>query len=76
MFTVLTFFVGFGRCLVYRKHGCVLKRYANQTFDKVMGPMVDATTHKQIWKHSALDTDGICAAGRITDGQRVDFYFI
>jgi len=33
---------GFGRCLVYRNSKVVLKRYANQTFDKVMGPMVDA----------------------------------
>ena len=54
---------GFGRCLVYRKQAVTLKRYANQSFDKVMGPMVDATTHKPMWKHTALDTDGICAAG-------------
>ena len=54
---------GFGRCLVYRKQSCVLKRYANQTFDKVMGPMVDANTHKPVWKHTALDSDGICASG-------------
>ena len=54
---------GFGRCLVYRKQSCTLKRYANQTFDKVMGPMVDASTHKPIWKHTALDSDGICASG-------------
>ncbi|CAC5418953.1 RPC2 [Mytilus coruscus] len=52
---------GFGRCLVYRKQSVVLKRYANDTFDKVMGPMLDATTHKQIWKHEPLDSDGIGA---------------
>lgn len=54
---------GFGRCLVYRKQACTLKRYTNQSFDKVMGPMVDASTHKPIWKHEALDSDGICSPG-------------
>ncbi|WAR07663.1 RPC2-like protein [Mya arenaria] len=54
---------GFGRCLVYRKQNATLRRYANQTFDKVMGPMVDANTRKPIWRHSALDSDGICAPG-------------
>ena len=56
-------FSGFGRCLVYRNNKCVLKRYANQTFDKVMGPMLDATTRKPIWRHTALDMDGIVAPG-------------
>ena len=55
---------GFGRCLVYRKQACTLKRYTNQSFDKVMGPMVDASTHKPIWKHEALDSDGICSPGQ------------
>ncbi|KAL3881750.1 hypothetical protein ACJMK2_028145, partial [Sinanodonta woodiana] len=62
---------GFGRCLVYRKHACALKRYANQTFDKVMGPMVDATTHKPTWRHSALDSDGIAAPGEKIENKQV-----
>lgn len=48
---------------MYRKQNVTLKRYANQTFDKVMGPMVDATTRKAIWKHDCLDSDGIAAPG-------------
>ena len=56
---------GFGRCLVYRNMKVVLKRYANQTFDKVMGPMVDAQTRKPIWRHDILDQDGICSPGRL-----------
>jgi len=56
-------FCRFGRCLVYRNQKCVLKRYANQTFDKVMGPVLDATTKQPIWRHSALDADGIIAPG-------------
>ncbi|XP_045196931.1 DNA-directed RNA polymerase III subunit RPC2-like isoform X2 [Mercenaria mercenaria] len=62
---------GFGRCLVYRKQQCTLKRYANQTFDKVMGPMVDATTRKPVWRHSALDSDGICAPGEKIENKQV-----
>ncbi len=54
---------GVGRCLVYRNQKCTLKRYANQTFDRVMGPMLDATSKNPIWKHQVLDMDGICAPG-------------
>ena len=28
---------GYGRCLVYRNHKCSLKRYANQTYDRILG---------------------------------------
>ena len=42
----------------------VLKRYPNQTFDKVMGPMVDAATKEPIWRHKVLDQDGIVAPGK------------
>ena len=59
----LLFRPGFGRCLVYRNQKVHLKRYANQAFDKVMGPMIDAETRKPIWRHQALDQDGICAPG-------------
>ncbi|PKU37464.1 dna-directed rna polymerase iii subunit rpc2 [Limosa lapponica baueri] len=52
---------GFGRCLVYKNAKCTLKRYTNQTFDKVMGPMLDAATRKPIWRHEILDADGICS---------------
>uniref|UniRef100_A0ABI7ZWV4 DNA-directed RNA polymerase n=1 Tax=Felis catus TaxID=9685 RepID=A0ABI7ZWV4_FELCA len=54
---------GFGRCLVYKNAKCTLKRYTNQTFDKVMGPMLDAATRKPIWRHEILDADGICSPG-------------
>lgn len=55
--------LGFGRCLVYKNAKCTLKRYTNQTFDKVMGPMLDAATRKPIWRHEILDADGICSPG-------------
>lgn len=56
--------LGFGRCLVYKNAKCTLKRYTNQTFDKVMGPMLDAATRKPIWRHEILDADGICSPGK------------
>ena len=61
--SIIWVFVGFGRCLVYKKQTCAVKRYANQTFDRIMGPKVDRDTYKPIWKHQALDMDGIAAAG-------------
>ena len=57
--------LGFGRCLVYRNQKVGLKRYANQTFDKVMGPMLDGTTRQPVWRHDILDMDGICAPGNV-----------
>ncbi|XP_053575638.1 DNA-directed RNA polymerase III subunit RPC2 [Bombina bombina] len=62
---------GFGRCLVYKNAKCTLKRYSNQTFDKVMGPMLDATTRKQIWRHEILDADGICSPGEKVENKQV-----
>jgi len=56
---------GFGRCLIHKKQVTALKRYTNQSFDKVMGPMLDATTKKPIWKHDILDTDGIAMPGLV-----------
>ncbi|XP_015757579.1 PREDICTED: DNA-directed RNA polymerase III subunit RPC2-like [Acropora digitifera] len=66
-----SFLLGFGRCLVYRKQNCLLKRYANQTFDRVMGPSRDASTGEVIWRHRALDADGICAPGERIENKQV-----
>ena len=62
---------GYGRCLVYRNQKATLKRYANQTYDKVMGPLVDAETKKQIWKHEVLDLDGIASPGLKVDNRQI-----
>ena len=40
-------------------------RYANQTHDRVQGPLVDAVTKEPIWRHRALDADGITAPGEV-----------
>lgn len=61
---------GFGRCLVYRKQNCSLKRYANQTFDRILGPERDKDTGTITWRHRVLDQDGICSPGeRISNKQ-------
>lgn len=54
---------GFGRCLVYKTSKCLLKRYANQTFDRIQGPLIDTQNSKPIWKHGVLDADGIVGPG-------------
>ena len=54
---------GYGRCLVYRNQKAIMKRYANQTADRILGPLVDAATKKPIWRHDSLDMDGIASPG-------------
>ncbi|XP_050737527.1 DNA-directed RNA polymerase III subunit RPC2-like [Eriocheir sinensis] len=57
---------GYGRCLVYRNAKCTVKRYANQTSDRVQGPLMqvlEGGKQKPIWKHDALDSDGLAAVG-------------
>lgn len=62
---------GFGRCIVYKKQTCSLKRYANQTYDRIMGPSRDAQTGKPLWRHEVLDQDGICSPGERVSAKQV-----
>ncbi|XP_056630933.1 DNA-directed RNA polymerase III subunit RPC2 [Diorhabda sublineata] len=62
---------GFGRCLVYKNAKCILKRYPNQTFDRIQGPMLDSVTGQPMWKHTALDNDGIVAPGELVKNRQV-----
>ena len=48
-----------------------LKRYTNQSFDKVMGPMLDGNTRKPIWRHQLLDSDGIACPGERAENKQV-----
>ncbi len=56
---------GYGRCLVYKNTKCTVKRHSaiHQT-DRIMGPSKDASTNKVIFKHEALDSDGIVSPGK------------
>lgn len=62
---------GFGRCLVYRNSKCIMKRYANQTFDRIQGPVIDSVSGKPIWKHNLLDADGIVAPGELVENRQI-----
>ncbi|KAL1476496.1 hypothetical protein MTO96_018484 [Rhipicephalus appendiculatus] len=62
---------GFGRCQVYRTQKCVIKKYTNQTSDKIMGPLVDRFTMMPMWKHEVLDDDGIANAGSRVENRQV-----
>ncbi|XP_044268535.1 DNA-directed RNA polymerase III subunit RPC2 isoform X2 [Tribolium madens] len=62
---------GFGRCLVYRNAKCTMKRYANQTFDRIQGPLIDTNTNAPLWKHAILDMDGIVAPGESVENKQV-----
>ncbi|XP_076040363.1 RNA polymerase III subunit RpIII128 isoform X1 [Oratosquilla oratoria] len=57
---------GYGRCIVYRNAKCSVKRYANQTSDKVQGPLMqvlEGGQQKPIWKHEVIESDGIAGVG-------------
>ncbi|XP_001607116.2 DNA-directed RNA polymerase III subunit RPC2 [Nasonia vitripennis] len=62
---------GYGRCLVYKNAKCVLKKYANQTCDRIMPASVDATTKKPIWQHDIIDGEGIAAPGEMVSNKKV-----
>eukprot|EP01105_Mastigella_eilhardi_P014314 TRINITY_DN3263_c0_g2_i2.p1 TRINITY_DN3263_c0_g2~~TRINITY_DN3263_c0_g2_i2.p1 ORF type:complete len:1142 (+),score=317.03 TRINITY_DN3263_c0_g2_i2:278-3427(+) len=52
---------GYGRCMTMRKYSASIKKYPNQTFDRLAGPPDDLG--RQAERYSALDVDGICSPG-------------
>ena len=48
-----------------------MKRYPNRTFDRILGPLVDADSKKPIWRHDILDVDGIAAPGEMIQDRQV-----
>lgn len=66
---------GYGRCLVYKSSKCTVKRYTNQTYDRIMGPTKDSATNKIIFKHEALDSDGIVSPGEMISNKQVNQSF-
>ncbi|XP_022166831.1 DNA-directed RNA polymerase III subunit RPC2 [Myzus persicae] len=55
---------GFGRGGTYRNSKCFLRHYPNQMMDSIQGPIIDNATKKPIYKHRALENDGIAAIGQ------------
>lgn len=58
---------------MYRNAKTNLRRYANQTFDRVLGPLVDQETKKPIWRHQWLDSDGIAVPGARIENKQVSY---
>jgi DNA-directed RNA polymerase III subunit RPC2 len=54
---------GFGRCIVIRRYATQLKKYANRTQDRIVGPPAGPLGATQ--KFALLDHDGIAAAGEL-----------
>ncbi|XP_050307639.1 DNA-directed RNA polymerase III subunit RPC2 [Anthonomus grandis grandis] len=62
---------GFGRCLVYKNSKCIMKRYPNQTFDRIQGPLIDTQTNQPMWRHKCLDNDGIASPGESVENKQI-----
>lgn len=59
---------GFCRCMVLRKHQTSVRRYANGTLDRTLGPpdpsmFRHGEQDSRFERFQALDTDGICRVG-------------
>ncbi|KAJ2725889.1 DNA-directed RNA polymerase III complex subunit Rpc2 [Coemansia sp. Benny D115] len=60
---------GFGRCQVMRKFTAIVRKYANGTYDRVVGPPMQADG-KIPPRFALLDADGMAAPGtRLENGQ-------
>ncbi|KAL6041665.1 DNA-directed RNA polymerase III subunit RPC2 [Balamuthia mandrillaris] len=59
---------GYGRCIVLKKAVTAIKKYSNQTFDRIVPPPDEST--RPVKRYDILDTDGICRPGeRIEPGK-------
>lgn len=61
---------GYGRCLVYKSTKTTMKRYPNQTSDRILGPSRDSSG-KVIRAHEVLDVDGIACPGEMVGNRHV-----
>ena len=67
---------GYGRCLVYRNAKCTLKRYANQSSDRILGPTINAVKKEPIFRHAPLDLEGIAHVGAKIENKQVRIVMI
>ncbi|KAK9863933.1 hypothetical protein WJX84_006245 [Apatococcus fuscideae] len=56
---------GFGRCVVVRKYGTTIKKYANHTKDRVVRPVVPPGQKRGTTKFKLLDQDGVASVGEV-----------
>jgi hypothetical protein len=50
--------VGFGRCIEYRKYNTSIRRYANQTVDRIQPAPINEATGTVPEAYEVLDVDG------------------
>eukprot|EP00123_Amoebidium_parasiticum_P016330 comp23392_c4_seq1/m.38764 comp23392_c4_seq1/g.38764 ORF comp23392_c4_seq1/g.38764 comp23392_c4_seq1/m.38764 type:complete len:1167 (-) comp23392_c4_seq1:231-3731(-) len=53
---------GYGRCIVYRKYATTVRKYPNQSFDRIMGPPLDDQGNTPA-RYDTLEQDGIAGVG-------------
>jgi len=63
---------GFGRCMLLRKHQTSIRRYANGSIDRTLGPPDPSAFENgeddfRYQRFKALDKDGICMVGEMLD---------
>ena len=58
---------GFGRSQVMRKYSTVVKKYPNQSFDRIVAPGQNSAGSK----YEALEEDGICRVGELIQPNNV-----
>ena len=54
---------GFGRCIVLKKFGTSIKKYANRTSDRIVGPPLAMGHTRPAGRHKCLDNDGLACVG-------------
>lgn len=56
---------GFGRVMVMKKSGTILKKYSDGRYDRIVPGELDTTTNQVATRFNILDTDGIASPGEI-----------
>jgi len=67
---------GFGRCLVHRRHGTSVRRYANGSTDRTVGApdpndFIGGEDDPRYARYRAIDKDGICMVGEKLDNRAI-----
>lgn len=63
---------GYGRCLIYRSSKCAIKRYPNQTYERIIHPPKESSASKGTsYRFDLLDVDGIVSPGEMVSNKQI-----
>lgn len=63
---------GYGRCLIYRNSKCAIKRYPNQTYERIIHPPKESNIIKgNSYRFDLLDVDGIVSPGELVSNKQI-----